>query len=157
MPTDLRKKFNSSFLITFAVSNKFTLNTLDALYLLQNSDGRFKKRRKFLFFGALTIFALFSGFYLYRAVNVQGSSTQNASLDPTDKESLNFRGADAVNNLKKNGEHDSLAEAITVARYKVEKTSEGARVFNHANQMRGTFTGEGLRLRSNSGWLVRSR
>ena len=104
-------------------------------------------KKKASVFAGISVIALLFGLLIYRHTNAPVLAQPSAN-DTAKNDSPNLTGEKAVTHLKETGAYNSLAEAMTAARYKADATSEGASVNNHANNLRGTFTTTGLRLES---------
>ncbi|MEO6391404.1 MAG: FG-GAP-like repeat-containing protein [Pyrinomonadaceae bacterium] len=76
------------------------------------------------------------------------SSVRHASQQPKDSSLPPLSGDRAVAQLKNNGQYESIQAALGAARYEVDEYPESALATNYANQLRSTFTPEGLRLES---------
>ena len=77
--------------------------------------------------------------------------------------SAHLHGEAAVAHLQKSGAYDSLAAAVTAARYRAERDETGARVMNDANGFEVSFAGSSWQLKSTtqekrwvSKWRLRS-
>ena len=88
-------------------------------------------------------------------------SSAAAKQDPT--ASAELRGEAAVAHLQESGGYDSLAAAVTAARYRVETDESGARVMNDANGFQVSFAGNSWQLKATaqekrwvSNWRLRS-
>ncbi len=60
----------------------------------------------------------------------------------------NLQGESAIIHLKQTGTFDSLAEAVTAARYRVDAADTGASANNEANDLQMNFTDSGWQLKS---------
>ena len=89
-------------------------------------------------FGWVIIF-LFSGILFFAAKTIQTSSASKAAP---------LTGRSAILHLKQKGTLDSLARAVTMARYNAAVGGTGLIADNDANHMRMNFSQSGLRLAS---------
>ena len=100
---------------------------------------------------------------IFQSHNAPGNRHSTSDLgdafsSPSVTEALpNLQGDKAIKQLKQSGEYDSLAAALTAARYRVEE-HEGELVANNpANQMRASFDATGVQLQSAKGEKWRTK
>ncbi len=121
-----RRKLNFSFLTFLFTAFSSAFGTIK---LSANLNHNLQGRKIPLLFGVLAIVGLLFGFLLYRSIDASYSTSQSIIFATSGKDLPNLTGEKAVSYLKETGEYDSLAGAMTAARYKAEETKESEGVW----------------------------